>query len=117
MILILTDDTTLSSARAMILILTDDTTLSSASAMILILTDDTTLSSARAMILILTDDTTLMKNGVFWDVTPRDSCEKRRFGGTLRLLRQGDKNWYFFAACVGSKLQLVVSLVRRFLSP
>jgi hypothetical protein len=23
-----------------------------------------------------------MKNGVFWDVTPRVSCENRRFGGT-----------------------------------
>jgi hypothetical protein len=22
-----------------------------------------------------------MKNGVFWDVTPRDSCNNRRFGG------------------------------------
>jgi hypothetical protein len=24
----------------------------------------------------------LMKNGVFWDVTPRDFCKNRRFGGT-----------------------------------
>jgi hypothetical protein len=23
-----------------------------------------------------------MKNGVFWDVTPWDSCKNRRFGGT-----------------------------------
>jgi hypothetical protein len=23
-----------------------------------------------------------MKNGVFWDVTPCDSCKNRRFGGT-----------------------------------
>jgi hypothetical protein len=23
-----------------------------------------------------------MKNGVFWDVTPRDSCKNRCFGGT-----------------------------------
>jgi hypothetical protein len=23
-----------------------------------------------------------MKNGVFWDVTPRGSCKNRRFGGT-----------------------------------
>jgi hypothetical protein len=29
---------------------------------------------------------------VFWDVTPCDSCKKRRFGGTLRLHHQGDKN-------------------------
>jgi hypothetical protein len=24
----------------------------------------------------------IMKNGVFWDVTPRGSCKNRRFGGT-----------------------------------
>jgi hypothetical protein len=33
-----------------------------------------------------------MKNAVFWDVTPRGSCKNRRFGGTYRLLHQGDKN-------------------------
>jgi hypothetical protein len=33
-----------------------------------------------------------MKNGVFWDVTPCGSCKNRRFGGTWRLLHQGDKN-------------------------
>jgi hypothetical protein len=33
-----------------------------------------------------------MKNGVFWDVTPYGSCKNRRFGGTWRLLHQGDKN-------------------------
>jgi hypothetical protein len=33
-----------------------------------------------------------MKNGVFWDVTLRGSCRNRRFGGTRRLLHQGDKN-------------------------
>jgi hypothetical protein len=32
-----------------------------------------------------------MKNGVFWDVTPCGSCKNRRFGGTWRLLHQGDK--------------------------
>jgi hypothetical protein len=32
------------------------------------------------------------KNGVFWDVTPCGSCKNRRFGGTWRLLHQGDKN-------------------------
>jgi hypothetical protein len=26
--------------------------------------------------------TVTMKNGVFWDVTPCDSCKNRRFGGT-----------------------------------
>jgi hypothetical protein len=34
----------------------------------------------------------LLKNGVFWVVTPCDSCKNRRFGGTWRLLHQGDKN-------------------------
>jgi hypothetical protein len=33
-----------------------------------------------------------MKNGVFWDVTPYGSCKNRRFGGTLRLHHQCDKN-------------------------
>jgi hypothetical protein len=32
------------------------------------------------------------KNGVFWDVTPRGSCNSRRFEGTQRFLHQGDKN-------------------------
>jgi hypothetical protein len=33
-----------------------------------------------------------MKNAVFWDVTPCDSCKSRRFGGTYRFHHQGDKN-------------------------
>jgi hypothetical protein len=33
-----------------------------------------------------------MKNCVFWDVTPCGSCKNLRFGGTWRLLHQGDKN-------------------------
>jgi hypothetical protein len=33
-----------------------------------------------------------MKNGVFWAVTPCGSYKNRRFGGTWRLLHQGDKN-------------------------
>jgi hypothetical protein len=33
-----------------------------------------------------------MKNGVFWVVTPCGSCKNRRFGGTWRLLHQGDNN-------------------------
>jgi hypothetical protein len=33
-----------------------------------------------------------MKNGVFWDFMPCGSCKNRRFGGTWRLLHQGDKN-------------------------
>jgi hypothetical protein len=34
----------------------------------------------------------IMNNGVFWVVTPCGSCKNRRFGGTWRLLHQGDKN-------------------------
>jgi hypothetical protein len=33
-----------------------------------------------------------MKNGIFWVVTPCGSCKNRRFGGTWRLVHQGDKN-------------------------
>jgi hypothetical protein len=33
-----------------------------------------------------------MKNGVIWVVTPCGSCKNRHFGGTWRLLHQGDKN-------------------------
>jgi hypothetical protein len=32
-----------------------------------------------------------MKNGVFWVVTPCGSYKNRRFGGTWRLLHQGDQ--------------------------
>jgi hypothetical protein len=32
---------------------------------------------------------TFLKNGVFWDVTPRGSCKNRCFGGSSRLLNQG----------------------------
>jgi hypothetical protein len=34
-----------------------------------------------------------IKNGVFWVVTPCGSYKNRRFGGTWRLLHQGDNNW------------------------
>jgi hypothetical protein len=33
-----------------------------------------------------------MKNCAFWVVTPCGSCKNRRFGGTWRLIHQGDKN-------------------------
>jgi hypothetical protein len=33
-----------------------------------------------------------MKNAVFWDVAPCDSCQNRLFGGTYRVQHQGDKN-------------------------
>jgi hypothetical protein len=36
--------------------------------------------------------TPFLKRGVFWVVTPCGSCKNRRFGGTWRLLHQGDKN-------------------------
>jgi hypothetical protein len=36
--------------------------------------------------------TSWLKNGVFWEITPCGSCKNRRFGGTQRLHRQGDKN-------------------------
>jgi hypothetical protein len=62
----------------------------------------------------LTEMKSILKNGGFWVVTPCGSCKNRRFGGTWRLLHQGDKNrctrkkvrrntntWYFFAAYVG----------------
>jgi hypothetical protein len=32
-----------------------------------------------------------MKNGVFWVVTPCGSCKNQHFGGTWRLLYQGEK--------------------------
>jgi hypothetical protein len=35
---------------------------------------------------------TVLQNGVFWDVPLCGSRRNRRFGGTLRLLHQGDKN-------------------------
>jgi hypothetical protein len=40
----------------------------------------------------ITTITNMVKNGVFWVVTPCGSCKNRRFGGTWRLLHQGDKN-------------------------
>jgi hypothetical protein len=33
-----------------------------------------------------------MKNAVFWDETPCDSCKNGRFGGTQRLKHQAEKN-------------------------
>jgi hypothetical protein len=38
-------------------------------------------------------DCATVKICVFWVVTPCGSCKNRRFGGTWRLLHQGDKNW------------------------
>jgi hypothetical protein len=33
-----------------------------------------------------------MKNGVFWDATPRGFCKNRLFGGTYHLHHQGEKS-------------------------
>jgi hypothetical protein len=33
-----------------------------------------------------------MKNAILWDVMLCGSCKNRRFGGTFRFYRQGDKN-------------------------
>jgi hypothetical protein len=40
----------------------------------------------------ISEDVLIKKKGVFLDVTPCGSCKNRRFGGTWRLLHQGDKN-------------------------
>jgi hypothetical protein len=34
---------------------------------------------------------TMLNNGVFWVVTPCGSCKNQGFGGTWRLLHQGDQ--------------------------
>jgi hypothetical protein len=47
------------------------------------------ISSTRLWLIHL-----VLKNGVFWDVTPCGSCKNRRFGGTWRLLHQGDKKYH-----------------------
>jgi hypothetical protein len=44
--------------------------------------------------------TITLLNGVFWVITPCGSCENRRFGGTWRLLHQGDKNHLVFLRSV-----------------
>jgi hypothetical protein len=57
-----------------------------------------------------------MKKGVFWDVTPCGSCKNRRFGGTLRLLHQGDvhsvRQW-LVAACVVHSSPILVTLMKE----
>jgi hypothetical protein len=63
------------------------------------------------------------KNGVFWDVTLWGSCKNRRFGGTWRLLHQGDKNRWtrnntssirrlLVAACVVPSSPILVTLMK-----
>jgi hypothetical protein len=56
-----------------------------------------------------------MKNGVFWDVTPCGSCKNRRFGGTWRLVHQGDRflrsvRRLLVAACVVPSSPILVTL-------
>jgi hypothetical protein len=60
----------------------------------------------------------LMKNGVFWVVTPCGSCKNRRFGGTWRLLHQGDKNLrsvrrLLVAACVVPSSPIFATLMKQ----
>jgi hypothetical protein len=52
------------------------------------------LYSILCGVLLSTNKTNSMaiKNGIFWDIMPCGSCKNRRFGGTYRLLHQGDKN-------------------------
>jgi hypothetical protein len=58
-----------------------------------------------------------MKNGVFCVVTPCGSCKNRRFGGTWRLLHQGDKNRSvrrsLVAACVVPSSPIFVTLMKE----
>jgi hypothetical protein len=57
-----------------------------------------------------------MKNGVFLDVTPCGSCKNRRFGGTQRLLLQGDKNrWTRNNASSNYQLMHTLRSVRQLL--
>jgi hypothetical protein len=54
------------------------------------------------------------KNGVFWVVMPCGSCKNRRFGGTWRLLHQGDKNRRLLvAACVVPSSPIFVTLMKE----
>jgi hypothetical protein len=63
-----------------------------------------------------------MKKGVFWDVTPCGSCKNRRFGGTWRLLHQGDNTKYLVflrsvrrllvAACIVPSSPIFVTLMK-----
>jgi hypothetical protein len=63
------------------------------------------------------------KNGVFLDVTSCGSCKNQRFGGTYRLLHQGDKNRYrvflrsvrrlLVAASVVPSSPILVTLVKE----
>jgi hypothetical protein len=55
-----------------------------------------------------------MKNDVFWDVTPYDSCKNRRFGGTWHLLRSVFR--LLVTASVVPSSQILVTLMKEALS-
>jgi hypothetical protein len=57
-----------------------------------------------------------LKNGVFWDVPPCGSCKNRCFGGTQRLLHQGDKNRLLVTASVVPSSPILVTLMKEALS-
>jgi hypothetical protein len=57
----------------------------------------------------------IMKNGVFWDVTPCDSCKNQRFGGTQRLLHQVDNQLLVMANVVPSS-PIIITLMMETLS-
>jgi hypothetical protein len=52
-------------------------------------------------------------NGAFWDVTPCGSCKNRRFGGTWRLLHQGNKSRVLVAAYVVPSSPILVALMKE----
>jgi hypothetical protein len=54
-----------------------------------------------------------MKNGIFWVFTPCDSCKNQRFGGTWRLLHQGDKNCELVAASLVPSSPIFVTLMKE----
>jgi hypothetical protein len=49
-------------------------------------------STSRDFVRLEVSTAVTMQNGVYWDVAPCGSCKNRRFGGTWRLLHEGDKN-------------------------
>jgi hypothetical protein len=52
-----------------------------------------------------------MKNGVFWDVTPRGSCKNRRFGLTWVFLRSVRR--LLVAACVVPGSPILATLMKE----
>jgi hypothetical protein len=57
-----------------------------------------------------------LKNAVFWDVTPCDSCKKRRFGGTWRLYHLRSVGRLLFTANVVPISLILVTLMMEVLS-